>query len=287
MVQLHLVEDKISSETKEVKLENVDKLISFLDMEAERIENIKLPLSFGKEWKVPKKNLITLNRVKLSILSDDLLNFKLVREKGLGRKTILLKGRECRLTFEGTIHENGNMTDTKLISYMVNEDLTFNRGLVVYGFMQNLLCGNDLTINSSEMNTTLNLPQRIEYLRILKVIEVLYRYYYLVNHEGFSSHEKVSYILKNSKQIFDIVISLKESNLDTMVKVEGKLAENLENGGNLKVVEDLKVKLKGKNYFARREIEFLETIPKNQSNVSKSSTIWRKAKIKYKKSLIN
>ena len=73
-------------------IENPDfEIKTFLDIEAMRVEKLKLPVGYGKEEKPPKKNLHTVNGVSLSVLEQKLYNFKLLCEEGSGRRKIYLK----------------------------------------------------------------------------------------------------------------------------------------------------------------------------------------------------
>jgi len=271
---------------KELVVKNPEfKVKSFMDVEAMRVEEVKLPIDYGSEDDFPKKNLLSTGGITLSVLGQKLYNFKLLREEGRGRRKIQLKGRECKITFEGTINPNGSIGLPKMLSYHIVKDLSFKRAIDVYTFIEKVLAGNEITISGRDIEEGINIPQRFEYIKILKIVDILYKYNSILKRSGLDSGEKVEFVLKNARKINQLSFILNERRIDTMVSLEGESLNELVGTDVLKIQEEGTLKLKKFKISFVKEVEIPEFILKTQDEVKKMSISWKKAKISYKKVL--
>lgn len=280
------VEDEIE-EAGEVLIENPKfEVKSFLDIEALRVEELKLPVGFGyTEERLPKRNLLSTGGVSITSLGQTLYNFKILREEGIGKRKIHLKSRECRIGFEGVVYDNGTIGMTKLTSYSVCKDLPFKRALEVYTFMQKVVAGNDIRIEGDSVDVTITLPQRFEYLKLLKIVDILYKYYSVSKVMGLNTHERVEFILKNAVKIDKLALLMRGLPVETMVRVEGEGIEKLPQANPLKIVKRDSIKLKKLEISFIQEVVIPEFILDSKADGGKMSTSWRKATLCYKKVL--
>ena len=274
-------------EKREVMLENPSlEVKSFLDIEAMRVEELRLPISFGyTDEKLQKKNLLSVDGVNLSSLGQSLYNFKFQREAGIGKRTIHLKSRECKIGFEGTVYDNGSIGLTKLTSYSVCKDLPFKRAVEVYTFMQKLVAGNEVKVEGNKLDLSIVLPQRFEYLKLLKVVDTLYKYYSVSKEMNLNVNEKVEFILKNATKVNKLALLMRGLPVETMVSIEGKYVEELSQANALKITKKSSVKLKKTEIYFIQEINIPSFVLESQENSSEMSTSWKKATLSYKKVL--
>lgn len=261
------------------------KIDAFIDLEVGRTAEMRLPLAYGNEEKLPKRNLLTLDGVSAETLGQEIVNLKLIREDGPGRRKVILKGREFRIGFEGTVNPNGSIGMTRLTSYFIHKDLTFKRGVEVYTLIQKLLAGNPVTIRSGETSIVVELSQKFEYLKLLRIVEILYKYYHVAKSLDLNMNEKVDYILKNSKKINELSMLLNERSVDTMVSIEGSSELEKYTGRTLRIIKDEKVKLKNSEISFKKIVEIPDFVLETSEGRGGMSSSWKKAKISYKKVL--
>lgn len=283
-------EEEKGSETEEVGevlIEDpVFEVKSFLDIEAMRVEDLKLPVGFGyTEEKLPKRNLFSTGGVSITSLGQTLYNFKLLREDGSGKRKIHLKSRECKIAFEGVVYDNGTIGMTKLTSYSVCKDLPFKRALEVYTFMQKLVAGNDIRLEGDSLDATITLPQRFEYLKLLKIVDTLYKYYSVSKVMNLNSNERVEFILKNAVKVNKLALLMRGLPVETMVRVEGNGIEELSHANPLKIVKKDSIKLKKLEISFVQEVVIPEFVLDSKADSGKVSTSWKKATLCYKKVL--
>lgn len=278
---------EVQEEIGEVLIEDPSfEVKSFLDIEAMRVEELKLPIGFGcTEEKLPKKNLFSVDGVSITSLGQTLYNFKLLREEGRGSKKIHLKSRECRIGFEGVVYDNGSIGMTKLTSYSVCKDLPFKRALEVYTFMQKVVAGNDIRIEGHGIDISFTLPQRFEYLKLLKIVDTLYKYYSISRTMKLNTNEKVEFILKNATKINKLALLMRGIPVETMVRIEGESRENITRANPLKVVKRDSIKLKKIEIPFIQEVVIPEFVLDYNEDGSQMSTSWKKATLSYKKVL--
>ncbi len=259
---------------------------SFLDVEAIRVEELKLPIGFGyTEEKLPKKNLFSVDGVSITSLGQALYNFKLLREAGSGSRKIHLKSRECRIGFEGVVYDNGSVGMTKLTSYSVCKDLPFKRALEVYTFMQKVVAGNDIKVEGSNLDVSFTLPQRFEYLKLLKIVDTLYKYYSISKVMKLNANEKVEFILKNATKVNKLALLMRGIPVETMVRIEGEVEEDISQANPLKIFKRDRIKLKKIEIPLIQEVVIPEFVLDSKENNSEMSTSWKKATLSYKKVL--
>ncbi|GLI55023.1 hypothetical protein PM10SUCC1_05380 [Propionigenium maris DSM 9537] len=274
-------------EIGEVLIENPGfEVKSFLDIEAARVEELKLPVGFGyTEEKLPKRNLFSAGGVSITSLGQTLYNFKVLREEGIGKRKIHLKSRECRIGFEGVIYDNGTIGMTKLTSYSVCKDLPFKRALEVYTFMQKVVAGNDIRIEGDSLDVTITLPQRFEYLKLLKIVDTLYKYYSVSKVMNLNTNERVEFILKNAVKVNKLALLMRGLPVETMVRVEGEEIEKLSQADPLKIIKRGSIKLKKVEISFVQEVVIPEFVLDSKADGGKMSTSWKKATLCYKKVL--
>ncbi len=283
-------EEEIEDETEEigeVLIENPSfEVKSFLDIEALRVEELKLPVSFGyTEEKLPKRNLISAGGMSITSLGETLYNFKILREEGIGKRKIHLKSRECRIGFKGVVYDNGTIGMTKLTSYSVCKDLPFKRALEVYTFMQKVVAGNDIRIEGENVDVTITLPQRFEYLKLLKIVDILYKYYSVSKVMNLNTNERVEFILKNAVKVDKLALIMRGLPMETMVRVEGEGVEKLPQANPLKIVKKDSIKLKKLEISFVQEVVIPEFVLDSKADGGEMSTSWKKATLCYKKVL--
>lgn len=278
---------EIEEEVGEVLIEDPSfEVKSFLDIEAMRVEELKLPIGFGyTEEKLPKRNLSSVDGVSITSLGQTLYNFKLLRETGIGNRKIHLKSRECRIGFEGVVYDNGIIGMTKLTSYSVCKDLPFKRALEVYTFMQKVVAGNDIRVEGHDLDISFTLPQRFEYLKLLKIVDTLYKYYSISKEMKLNPNERVEFVLKNATKVNKLALLMRGIPVETMVRVEGESKGNIPQANPLKVIKRDKIKLKKIEISFIQEVVIPEFVLDSKENNGEMSTSWKKATLSYKKVL--
>ena len=264
------------------------KVESLIDIESKRIEAIKLPVTFGNiSDKQPNNDILSIDGVEITSLGQSLYNFKYIKENGIGNRKIHLKSRECKIILEGSIYANGSIGMTRLLAYSVSKDLPFKRALEVYTFMQKILSGNQVTIKGNNLNLEVVAPQKYESLKILKIIDILYKYYSVAKEMGLNQSEKVETILKSATEINELAGLMRGRTFQTMVRLNGEWEEKLLEAKSLKLILEESVKIKNLHINYIKEILITDFILKNKEVDEKMSISWKKAELTYKKVLEN
>lgn len=274
-------------EKKDIVIESPDFKVEILaDMDIKRIETLKLPVTFGNTGqKQPKHDIVSAEGIELVSLGQSLYNFRFLREAGPGSRKIYLKNRECKIILEGTVYDNGTLGMTRLLAYSISKDLTFKRALEVYTFMQKVLAGNTVQIKRKDLNYQIRIPMRHESLKLLKIVEILYKYSSVAKSVGLNPSEKVESILKNAVQISELSYLMRGGTIETMVKVEEGVYEKLSGAKSLKIVLTDSIKLKKFHLDYIKEVKIPDFVLKNKEKDGNMSTSWKKAELTYKKVL--